>query len=231
MSKITITETQYVNVQVDYNGNTYFKHNNSYYLVSLDNALSEGIVLTKIKNPDYFKKLLVESSFIKSDVKSGTINAGSTTLKGRAYAELNDMTDEEKEDYLEKNDYSFAIPDCKEKQYFWVKYDEDENEDAVFALNGFTNSTEESSDNHGMMYSDILMESTGTFCTILIEGDVGSKRVISNTEKIDGFFTPTLTVYTSGILKAVFIDSEKTATLCLDENGDLIVSNQIKKSN
>jgi len=226
---ITYTEVkdQYAVLHVDLLGNTYLKHNHTYYIVSIDEYTPSGVELTRISNPDVFRKILIESQNLKQGVKSGSINNNSTTLRGKAYENISNMTDEEKSEHMEKNEFMTSDNGCDEKKYFWVKYDEeyelDEDEIADgFYLNGLVNESEIGIVS-GIVNSDLLSPVAGSFEVILIQGDIGSKRVVSNVEKIDRYCTSTLTIFTSGKMKTNFVERTKLARLCLDSvNGELI---------
>jgi hypothetical protein len=218
---------QHVVLHIDLLGNTYLKHNNTYYIVSIDEYAPTGIELTKINNPNIFRRGLIEAQNLKKGIKSGVINANNTTLRGKAYESISNMTDEEKDDYMDKNNFMVNNDDCIEKKYFWVKYDEDDElfEDEIddgFYFNGLVDASEIGSI-PGIVNSDLLSPVSGSFEVIMIQGDIGSKRVVSNIAKIDGYCTSNLTVFTSGKLKANFVDVTKLARLCIDPtNGELI---------
>lgn len=214
-----------VYLQTDYLGNIYLKHNDTYYIVSLDVYSVAGIELTKIKNPKKFRETLIDSKFLKTAIKSGVIKTDNITLRGKAYDTLTMMTEEERAEYMDKNDFMVCDDSCQEKKYFWVEYkDEDESlEDDIdddFWLNGIS----ETDADEGMQYSDLLFSNSGTFEVIMIKGDVNSKKVIANTEKKNGFCINHLIVYTSGKFKANFVDTSKMSILCLDTfNNELLV--------
>jgi len=217
-----------VYLQTDYQGNIYLKHNDQYYIVSLDSYTDSGVELNKIYKVDAFRKNLMESQFLQRAVRSGVIKANNSSLAGRAYESLNDMTDDEREEYMAKNDFSNFDPGYHERKYFWVQYKEDDEplegeEDDSFYLNGISEGSYPDQkqalvqgQGQGMMYSDLLSMSPGSFDTILIQGDTASKRVISNTERVDGYCTARLTVYTSGHFRPNFMDSSKMGRLCVE---------------
>lgn len=218
---------QYALLHIDLLGNTYLKHNSTYYIVSIDEYTASGVELTKIKNPNIFRRRLIDELHLRSRIRSGKINSNNTTLRGKAYESISSMTDEEKSDYMEKNDYLANDDGCEEKKYFWVKYNNDDSDDEFeneteegFYLNGFANDDDDQS---GIVHSDLLSPVLGSFEVILIKGDIGSKCVVSNISKIDGFCTSTLTVFTSGKLKTNFTCSTKLARLCLDSNNEIMI--------
>ena len=213
-------------VETDYLGNIYIKHtidkNVIYYIVSLDSSEISGISLTRIKNPLIFKKNLEDAEHLKNEVRSGTIKASNSTLSGRAYESLKEMNDEEREDYMLKNDFASFDPGFHERKYFWVQYDEDDEplegeEDDTFYLNGVTEN-----DPSGIIYSELLSLSPGSFDTLLIQGDTSSKSVLSNIERIDGYCTSRLTMYTLGFCRVNFVTSSVTSRLCMNPEGDLL---------
>lgn len=224
-------------LQTDYFGNIYLKHKDKYYTVSLDSYESSGIELNRIEKPDVFRKNLIESRFLKNAIKTGVIKANSTSLSGKVYESMNDMTEEELEEYMSKNNFSTFDSSFHEKKHFWVQYDEEDEplegtEDDGFYLNGIydgdyipdnLDQTQEQEkaqvqaqeQGQGICYSDLLAYCPGSFDTILMQGDMSSKRVLSNTERIDGYCTTRLTVYTSGHFRANFIDFSKLSRLCM----------------
>lgn len=214
-------------LQVDFIGNVYFKYGEDYYIISLDldaqnksnqNSNSDtGIELTKIKNPSYFRDILIDSNHFKSAVKSGIINASDMTLRGKAHQTMKNMTDDEKDEYLEKNDYMDYDDGCVEKRYFWVKYEDEDNEDDEhYYINGAVNESEVGI-SYGMVYSDLLALYPGTFEVIMIQGDHNSKKVISSTEKMNGFNSGLrLIVYTGGYVKVSFMDKSILSKIYFD---------------
>lgn len=219
-----INDTKLI-LQVDFVGNVYFKYGNDYYIISLDvpNKNNEttnnntGIELTKIKNPSYFRDILIDSNYFKTAVKAGVINASDMTLRGKAHQTMKNMTDDEKDEYLEKNDYMDYDDGCVEKRYFWVKYDDDDSDDDDhYYINGAVDESEVGN-SYGMVYSDLLALYPGTFEVILIHGDHNSKKVISSTEKMNGFNSGVrLIVYTGGYVKVSFMDMSILSKICID---------------
>lgn len=205
-----------VYVQTDYMGNVYLKHNDQYYTVSLDSYHPSGVELNKIEKPNIFRKNLIESRFLKDAVRSGVIKANNSSLAGKAYESMSDMTEEELDDYMAKNDFSSFDSSFHEKKYYWVQYNEEDEpmegeEDDGFFLNGISDGPQQ----QGIMYSDLLALSPGTFDTLLLQGDTSSKNVISSIERVDGYCTARLTVYTSGHFRPNFMDSSKLSRLCV----------------
>ena len=200
-------------LQVDLLGNPYFKHNDTYYMISTDEYLPTGVELIKINNPKIFRENLINAQNLKQGTRSGLINANNTSLRGKAHESINVMTDEEKEDYMSKNDFMVNDDGCAEKKYFWVKYDDDSNDsedfidnyDDGFNLNGVVDECETGTI-HGIISSDLLTPVPGSFDIIMIHGDLSSKRVVSNICKKHGFSTSVLTVYTSGKIKTNFVN-------------------------
>lgn len=210
-------------VQADCLGNVYIKNlsNNVYYIVSLDVDLDPGIELIRIKSPDRFRKNFENHNHLTKSVRSGTIKASNSTLMGRAYESLVDMTDEDREEYMAKNDFSSYDLGFRERKYFWVQYKEEdepleEEEDDGFYLNGISVSDPTTNGTSGIMYSDLLSLTPGSFDTILIQGDIFSKNVVSNVERVDGYCTQRLTVYSSGHFRTNFMNTIKMARLCVD---------------
>lgn len=227
-----------VYIQTDYLGNIYLKHNDQYYTVSLDSYQPSGVELNKIEKPNIFRKNLIESRFLRDAVKSGVIKANNSSLAGKAYESMSDMTEEELDDYMTKNDFSSFDSSFHERKYYWVQYNEEDEplegeEDDGFYLNGISEDSQQ-----GMVYSDLLSLSPGTFDTILIQGDTTSKGVISTTERIDGYCTARLTIYTSGHFRPNFMDSSRLSRLCIvtqpkqnspDETESVLVVKKIGK--
>jgi hypothetical protein len=223
-------------VHVDYFGNIYLKYHSDYYIVSLDHEIETGIELTKIRNQEIFRKQLEESKHVMDNIKSGIIRSEKLTLAGKAHNSLNAMNDEEKVNFLELNEFMSHDEHYNEKKFFWVNYkknidgiDDADSEDEYldddgekFYLNGMIDENE-LCDCNGMIYSDMLALSAGSFETILINGNMASKNVISNTEKIDGHCTSRLTIYSSGHFRSNFIDRVKVARVFVDETGDLFM--------
>ncbi len=219
-------------IQTDYLGNIYIKNNNDnvYYIVSLDSSLDSGIELIRIKNPNRFRKNCEDHTHLTKQVRSGTIKASNSTLMGRAYESLTDMTDEEREEYMSMNDFSSYDLGFHERKYFWVQYKEEdepleEEEDDGFYLNGVSNGDT----GVGIMYSDLLSLTSGSFDTILIQGDIISKNVVSNVERIDGYCTQRLSIHSSGHFRTNFMDTTKMARLCIDPTTKDLVMRKINK--
>lgn len=236
---ITYSEVtdQYVKLHIDILGNTYLKHNETYYIVSIDEYIPSGVELTKIKNPNIFRKRLIEENNLKQGMKIGKINNNNTTLRGKASESISNMTDEEKNEHMEQNEYLANDGCCEEKKYFWVKYndgkeifdgdDEDDDFDEGFYFNDLVNESDigvtDVTDVQGIIHSDLLSPVPGSFEVIMIHGDIGSKRVVSSISKIDGYWSAILTVFTSGKLKSNFTYKTILARLCLDSNNEIIV--------
>lgn len=225
MSRITIRNNMIditAILQCDYLGNIYLKYKNDYYMVSLDSDV--GAVLSRIEYPESFKKNLIEMCFLKKETKSGLIKSGHDTLRGKIHDSISNMTEDEIEDYMSKNDYMSIDPYFVEKKHYWVQYQEDDNDDINdnFYLNGVVNELDIDKTD-GMVYSDLLSLSCGTFDTILIKGDNTSKNVVSVIERIDGHCTSRLTVYTSGHFRANFFDKVKYSVLCVDTAADTLI--------
>ena len=224
--KTIFTPCGFAFLQTDYLGNIYLKFNETYYFVNLDPALLQGVELSLVINPDTFKKNLLEMKSLVNNVKSGEIRSGNQTLRGRVYESLNEMTEDERDEYLMKNDGSIFDPQFKERDYFWVQYKQDdevleEEQDDTFFINGYHDTALE---NYGIMYSELLCLTPGSFDTILIGGDLTSKNVASSVERVDGYCTCRLTVYETGHLRTNFIDTSKLGILCIDPlTSELIV--------
>ena len=224
-------------LQIDYMGNAYLQYDNSYYVIGLDYDSDTGIELVKIKNPDIFRKNLVDMFDMVRNVKSGTIRSSNLTLAGKAMDTLTNMNSEEKEEYLSANSYMAHDENYYEKKYFRVEYPKDasDNEefddfysqyadvdDECFAFNGIEPSSEQSVTNN-VTYSDLLTISYGNYETIFIKGDKNSTNVLSCVEKKNGYCSQRLTVYSSGIFRANFIDKSKFARLCIENIDGCIV--------
>lgn len=223
--RIIYTPCDFAYLQTDYLGNIFLKYHDKYYFVGLDSALDQGVELSPVIHPETFKKNLLEMQSIVSNVKSGEIRSGNQTLRGRVYESLNEMTEDEREEYLIKNDGSIYDPQFKERDYFWVQYKqddellEDELDDTYF-INGYHS---HDVGNYGIYYSELLCLTPGSFDTILINGDLTSKNVVSNVERIDGYCTCRLTVHESGHMRTNFIDMSKLGILCIDDTTSELV--------
>lgn len=228
--KIVFIPCDFAYLQTDYLGNIYLKYNDTYYFVGLDSTLNQGVELSRVVNPETFKKNLVEMRSLVNNVKSGEIRSGNQTLRGRVYESLNEMTEDERDEYLMKNDGSIFDPQFKERDYFWVQYKQDdelleEEQDDTYFINGYQN---DAIGNYGIMYSELLCLSPGSFDTILISGDMTSKNVVSNVERVDGYCTCRLTVHETGHMRTNFIDTTKLGILCLDPvTSELIIEKYI----
>lgn len=217
VKKYTVIPDQSVLLQTDYNGNIYLRHDDKYYIVSLDQYCDSGVELTPINKPDYFRKNLLEKK--KIEIRSGTIRVSDNTLRGRVYDSLNEMTEEEREEYAEKNNYSAYDPEFHERKYYWVQYKEDEPLDEFIEDEFYLNGVSSDRSDAGIVISDLLADGIGTFDTILIDGDQSSKHVISTIEKIDNSSTARLTVYSkSGYFRANFMNMSKYGRLCFDQD-------------
>jgi hypothetical protein len=213
---------------VDYLGNMYLKHNDTYYIISLDNDLNEGVSLTPIAKPEVFKNNYSESKFLKNDIRSGTIRANVQTLKGRVQDTITDMTEEERDDY----ELQYDDNNRPEKKFYRVQYESDdemmeEEIDDGFYLNGVVDiEGAADSDSKGILMSDMLAFDIGSFDVVLIHGDMRSKNVVSSIEKKNGFSPSTLAIYSSGHFVARFVDQTKIGRLCLSDTNELIMKRQ-----
>lgn len=223
-------------LQIDYMGNAYLQYDNSYYVIGLDYESYIGIELVKIKNPAIFRKNLVETFEMVKNVKIGIIHSSNLTLAGKAMDALTNMDGEEKEDFLSANSYMAHDENYYEKKYFRVEYPKDVSDteefddfysqyadvdNECFTFNGIEPSSEQSVTNN-VTYSDLLTMSYGNYETIFIKGDRTSTNVLSSIEKKNGYCAQRLTVYSSGIFRANFIDKSKLARLCV-ENIDGVI--------
>jgi hypothetical protein len=206
----------FVHIQVDYLGNIYIKHGSDYYTVSLDAYLPAGIELNKISKLDIFRKNHSEYQFLKKEIKSGVIKPSETTLTGKAHELMNQMTEEEYADYMEKNNYSNYDSTFEEKQHYRIdlKEEDDDTLEGIindnFYLHGVVDDNEST---QGIIYSDLLSFNPGSFDVILINGEKSSNNVLSVIERVDGYYTARLTIYTKGIFKANFMDKQILAKL------------------
>ena len=105
---------------VDYLGNIYLKHDETYYIISVD--VESGTEINKIYNTAIFRKNLDEYKFLSESVKSGIIKLNSTTLAGKASETLSGMNEEERTEYMEKNDLFYNDSNFDEKKGYWVQY-------------------------------------------------------------------------------------------------------------
>lgn len=208
------------NIEIDYNGNIYILYNGIYYILSLDPDNIDGIELIKINNNKYYRDIFNENKHIFKHTNIGKIVSGITTLSGKIYEQLNDMTFEEKENYSINNNYDYVDPQFTEKTYYRV-FNEDnfaendlvEDENIVFHLNGININQELK----GLLLSELLIPYPSSFDTIYIDGDIISKNVVSSSERIDGYCTTRLTIYSSGFLKCNFMDKIILTKLCIDD--------------
>ena len=228
MSKVYISSDanqstlDFVYIQTDYLGNIYIKHEKDYYTISLDAYLPAGIELNKISKPDIFRKNYSEYQFLKKEIKSGTIKPSETTLAGKAHNLMNEMSEEEYADYMEKNEYSNYDAMFEEKKHYRIELKEDSDVlegtiDDNFYLHGVVDENELS---QGIIYSDLLSFNPGTFDVILINGEKSSNNIISVIERIDGYYTARLTIYTKGIFKSNFMDKQILAKLIIKPASD-----------
>jgi len=203
----------------DLNGNMYFVINNDYYIVSLDYYLKEGIEFIKIKNINNFKKNYEEFKTNLQNTKSGTINQSNLTLKGMAQENIQNMSDDEKDKFLDNNEYFGESDNIIEKKYYWLKHNDDLSSDDEYNdnyyLNGFINISDVS-EKYGIVHADVLSIHKGTFDVFLIRGDLTSKNIISTMEKQNKSSTMFLTIYTDGYVKSNFIDKIKISRICFD---------------
>jgi hypothetical protein len=221
MSKVYISSANdstpdFVYIQADYLGNIYIKHGSEYYTVSLDGYLPAGIELNKIVKLDIFRKNHSDHQFLKKDIKSGVIKPSETTLAGKAHDLMNQMTEEEYADYMEKNNYSNYDSTFEEKKHYRIDLKEEDDD----TLEGTTNDNyylhgviEENESTQGIIYSELLSFNPGSFDVILINGEKSSNNVLSVIERVDGYYTSRLTIYTKGIFKANFMDKQIWAKL------------------
>lgn len=205
MSKILVKPDNSATVHVDYYGNIYLKYNDNYYIVSLDPYSEHGIELCLIKSIESFRQNYTDyqDTLDKTKIKSGTIRLTSNTLKGHVSETLSGKPEEERE-------YNDGIEMyIEEKKKYWIQnLDEEDDEDDDYYLNGI---------GEGILYADILYPFTGSFNTILIDGNDTSNNIVSTIEKKDGTMSMTLTIYSKvGVLKANFLDKKKYASLIHD---------------
>ena len=220
---------KYCQVQTDYCGNTILKFNNEYYIIILDATLPNGATINKIKCPDRFRKNLQANLNIINEYKSGKIHPTSKSLKGLTRQTLSDMNDEERDDYMTKNNFYIDHQNFTEGQYYWTSYENDDDlleceEDDGYYLNGIISSDDSDKGVNGIVKSDILLYTPGTFATILMIGNLESKYVASTLERIDEYCTSRLIIYSEGYIKINFIDKNIISKICIDPtNNELIL--------
>ena len=90
-------------VECDCNGNIFLKYNDQYYTLSLDCEEETGITLCRIRDPKHYIKSRMMHIHKK---KEGKIHNTQQTLKGKVKDKINNMDDEEKDDFIDKNHYT-----------------------------------------------------------------------------------------------------------------------------
>jgi hypothetical protein len=200
-------------IEIDYNGNVYLLYNGIYYIVLLDSENINGVELVKINNNKYYYDMFNENEHLFQNACIGNILSGKETLSGKIYEHLNNMSSEEKRDYTLKNNYDLTDPKFIERTYYRVQYnDSDEDENMPFRLSGIDLKNEQK----GLTLSRLLTPYPCSFDTIYIDGDIISKNVLSSSERIDGYCSSRLTLYSSGYIRCNFIDKVILSRLCID---------------
>jgi hypothetical protein len=213
--------TEKARIEIDYNGNIYICYNDIYYIVSLDSDNENGAELIKINNNNYYYDIFAENKYIFQNMRFGNILSGESTLSGKIYERLNNMTINEKEKYVLKNNYNCSDPQFIEKSYYRVNYeelDEEEDENIPFHISGIDIKNEK----NGLLLSRLLSPYPCSFDTIYIDGDIISKNVLSSSERLDGYCSSRLTLYSFGYIRCNFIDRVILSRLCII-NSELIV--------
>lgn len=220
---------KYCQVQTDYCGNIILKFNDEYYIIILDSTLKNGAIINKIKCPDRLRKNLQSNLSIINEYKSGKIHSTPKSLRGLTRQTLSDMNDEERDDYMTKNNFYVDHQNFTEGQYYWTSYENNDDlleceEDDGFYLNGIISSDESDMGINGIVKSDILLYTPGTFDTILMIGNLESKYVASTLERIDEYCTNRLIIYSEGYIKINFIDKNIISKICIDStNNELML--------
>lgn len=212
-------------IEGDYNGNIYIRYNGIYYIVFLDIDSKNGIELIKIENIKYYNDIYNENIDIYKNIYRGNIISKNTTLSGKVYEKINDMSDEEKKNYQLKNNYETSDPHFTERQYYSVIYDKIQDDDIqddnmYFRFNNIYTEQEYK----GLKIANLLWPYPCSFDTIYIDGDIISKNVVSSIERIDGYCTSRLTIYSSGYFRCNFIEKIILSKICVDDTG-LIIRN------
>lgn len=217
------TTKDYCGIEVDYMGNIYFEYGDEYFTLSLDYDTDTGIKLDRIVSPDRYRKQLEEQSHIKRHIKSGKINHSTNTLRGKTGQVLNNMSDEQMDEFMTNNDYSSYDPNFKESNYYWVKYDSDIDSDNEipdeFFLNQCVND-DTGNDTEGIKISKLLQLYPASHDTIFMNGSLYSKHVLSTCEKQDGYCTQRVTIFTDGYFRCNFIDKIIVSRL-INDGGNL----------
>tara|TARA_B110000908_G_C10256667_1_gene456026 strand:- start:2893 stop:3600 length:708 start_codon:yes stop_codon:yes gene_type:complete len=215
-------------IEIDYNGNVYILYNNTYYIISLEQDNINGLELIKIDNSRYYQDMYNENKHLFGNMMFGNILSGETTLSGKVHSQLNDMTQDEKDIYSLKNNYDFNNTQFIENTYFRVhknESDENEDENILFHLNGIDIKNE----HKGLTLSKLLIPYSCSFDTIYIDGEIISKNVISSSERIDGYCSSRLTIYSSGYFRCNFIDKVILSKLYIDDTNLVIKVNNINQ--
>jgi hypothetical protein len=215
-------------VLTDHHGNIFFKHENMHYLLFLDSSRKEGAYVIKVPKIDIFKRIYEDSWYASSKhTVGGKITATGETLKGKVATKLNELDQDEKDNFIENNEYTIQPTPVGESNYYWVSRDKNTQDELDYDddpdnpdINGFylDSISRSEDDKFGIVLAELLCEYPCSFKTVLVEGGINSHNVSSAVQQKSGFSTQDATIYTNGFIKSNFVDTEKCCRLCIDDN-------------
>ena len=215
-------------IYMDYHGNVYLVYNDITYLISLNTDKSSSpIELLPIKNINIFKKHYLNNIQHESNKKCGKIILSNNTLKGKASENIDKMTDEEREDYIMKNEYFTFDISMYEKNYYRIKNDDDNSDDDNDILIEDNVNDEYTFNQHSysqncINFAELLCPSYSTYNTIYIDGNLSSKNVITTIEKKNNYCPFIITIYSTGYIRANFIERSIMTKLMYNETINLL---------
>lgn len=192
-------------IMVDFLGNIFLHHNEKYYYITLNNDIKCGVELIEILNIKQLKRNYEESFQLKRLIKSGVIKNNGQTLQSRVITNLNNESEH-------NNEFAYTDKSYHERQYFKTVYDDDSDnetdDNGSFYINGVNEN-----DGFGLKYAELLFTCDNNYETILIDGNIESKKIISTVEKKNGYCDSRLSIYTNGIFRCNFFNCSKWAKL------------------
>lgn len=194
----------------------------TYQWLSMTDGTPELVSL--IKSYHRFRKNYIDHIGMREQIMCGKVVQGKATLRGVAMNGLNQMDQNDRSD-MDFNNFDNTFV---ERSYYNIQRDQmediDDDDDQIdqdgdmFYLNGCVDDQ-----SGGIQHAPIMMTSPGSFDTLLIDGSVESKNVISTIERIDGCCVYRVTIYTNGILKINIIGSSIAFYKFIHHNDQILI--------
>ncbi len=243
-------------VLTDHRGNIFLKCDSTYYVLFTEWSNPAGAYVVKVPKIDVFRNNYNNSKYASKSkrVIGGTVKATGETLKGKVSTKLNDMPEDEKEEFTDTHEYTIQPTVSGESNYYWVNRDKTVHPDSDNSDNSYDSDNSDNpddsdddtetfnaggfyldsvchseTDESGIVLSDLLCEFDCSFKTILVAGDLLSHNIKSVIQQKNGFSSQDVTIYTTGFIKTHFVDAQKICRLCIDDNNIISTYEVLKK--